>query len=88
MNTYDEQVEKIMNNFDIQDFCWTDDSDNSRKLHTNRDVTEEVKSFIRSSLSSLRSTLEKPEEKDANDVNSLYLATKSEVGKVISEKWD
>lgn len=36
--------------FDKQDFCWTDDSDGKRKLHTNRDVTDEVKQFIRNQL--------------------------------------
>lgn len=31
--------------FEDSDFCWTD-FDGSRKLHTNRDITAQVKTFI------------------------------------------
>lgn len=36
--------------FDKQDFCWTDTAINKRRLHKNRDITDEVKSFIRTLL--------------------------------------
>lgn len=46
----EELIEGVMKDFDKQDFCWTDDYDGTRKLHTNDDFTKQVKDFLKSSL--------------------------------------
>jgi hypothetical protein len=48
------EIEKM---FDEQDFCFTDDFNGKRRLHTNMDCTDQVKKFYRSQFSALLTEL-------------------------------